>query len=339
MPFYNVEQYLPKALDSCINQTMKDIEIILVDDCSVDNSLKIAQDYASKDTRIKIICQKENQGQGVARNVAIEKADSEYIMFLDSDDWLELDACEVMYNAAKENNANVVQSPFYWFYFDKSKTRLSDPFTKFSKNNHIEIIPNSFVDTMRYPSSSFRDFNSAPHARIYNLDFIKTNKIEFATIKNGEDVQWSTDIKLSTPIFYINIPTYNRLCRPNSITTSTEIAPVDEIVKSITKIVKKHSKFPKIEKKYRQSVVWWYMFKYKSEKHLKNFNFFKYLKSVKNNTYNFPLLFLLVKICIFELLNNGKYIFKNIFSIHNEIDNSIRYKMIIILWLKIRLKT
>ena len=103
IPVYNRENYLPKALDSAVNQTLKDIEIICIDDCSTDNSLGILKEYASKDNRIIVLEQKENQGQGVARNRALDIAKGEYIMCLDSDDWLELNACELAYNQISKN--------------------------------------------------------------------------------------------------------------------------------------------------------------------------------------------------------------------------------------------
>ena len=93
VPVYNVEKYLPKCLDSLVNQTYKDIEIICINDGSTDNSLQILEKYAINDNRIKIINQ-ENQGVSIARNVGIDNATGDYILFLDSDDCLELDACQ-----------------------------------------------------------------------------------------------------------------------------------------------------------------------------------------------------------------------------------------------------
>ena len=90
VPVYKVEKYLRKCIDSIINQTLKDIEIILVDDGSPDNCGKICDEYAAKDTRIKVI-HKENGGLSSARNAGMEVAEGEYIGFVDSDDWIETD--------------------------------------------------------------------------------------------------------------------------------------------------------------------------------------------------------------------------------------------------------
>lgn len=94
LPTYNVEKYIARALESCINQTFKDIEIIVVDDCGDDKSIKIAKEYALKDERIKIIHNKENLKLLRARYEGVKVAASPYIMFLDPDDYLELNACE-----------------------------------------------------------------------------------------------------------------------------------------------------------------------------------------------------------------------------------------------------
>ena len=108
IPVYNTEKYLRKCLDSVCNQTLQDIEIICVNDCSTDDSLEILKEYASNDNRIKIINFTENKGVAVARNTAIEQAKGEYIGFVDSDDYVDLDFYEKLYNTAKSENAELV---------------------------------------------------------------------------------------------------------------------------------------------------------------------------------------------------------------------------------------
>lgn len=107
VPVYNMEKYLNECIDSLINQTLQDIEIICVDDGSKDNSLQILNEYARKDNRIKVI-HKENGGVSSTKNAGIEAATGKYITFVDSDDWINLDGLEVLYNAAVENNADIV---------------------------------------------------------------------------------------------------------------------------------------------------------------------------------------------------------------------------------------
>ena len=106
IPVYNVESYLRRCLDSVVNQTLKDIEIILVNDGSTDGSLAICEEYAKNDDRIKIITRK-NGGLSAARNTGLDNATSEYIGFIDSDDWVDTNFFENLYNTAIEKNCDV----------------------------------------------------------------------------------------------------------------------------------------------------------------------------------------------------------------------------------------
>ena len=106
IPVYNVENYLRQCLDSVINQTLKDIEIILVDDGSTDSSLSVCNEYAQKDNRITVLTQ-QNKGAGAARNMGLERATGEYLSILDSDDYFELNMLEKMYNAACRHNNDI----------------------------------------------------------------------------------------------------------------------------------------------------------------------------------------------------------------------------------------
>ena len=109
VPIYNVEQYLTKCVESLINQTYKNIEIILVDDGSTDNSGIIADRLAKKDARIKIF-HKENGGLSDARNYGVNKASSDLIMFIDSDDYYELFAVEYLVRVQERYNSDLVAS-------------------------------------------------------------------------------------------------------------------------------------------------------------------------------------------------------------------------------------
>lgn len=106
VPVYNVEKYLTKCIDSITNQTYKDLEIILVDDGSTDNSGQICDQYAKKDNRIKVI-HKENGGLSDARNVGIKNSTGEYLSFIDSDDYIDKDMIECLYNAITNANSDI----------------------------------------------------------------------------------------------------------------------------------------------------------------------------------------------------------------------------------------
>ncbi|AJC93021.1 glycosyltransferase, family 2 [Campylobacter subantarcticus LMG 24377] len=129
LPTYNVEKYIARALESCINQTFKDIEIIVVDDCGNDKSIDIAKEYANKDGRIKIIHNEKNLKLLRARYEGVKVATSPYIMFLDPDDYLELNACEECINLLfkKEKNVDLI---WFNFLYDKQGAISKDNFLK-----------------------------------------------------------------------------------------------------------------------------------------------------------------------------------------------------------------
>ena len=106
VPMYNKEQKISKCLDSLINQTLREIEIVVVDDGSKDNSAEIVKKYCEKDSRVRYVKQ-DNQGPGAARNVGIINSKGRYIGFVDCDDYVEHEMYEIMYNAAEQNNCEV----------------------------------------------------------------------------------------------------------------------------------------------------------------------------------------------------------------------------------------
>lgn len=107
LPIYNVEKYLDRCMESVINQTYKNLEIIMVDDGSPDNCPKICDDWALKDNRVKVI-HKKNAGLGMARNTGIENATGKYICFFDSDDFINKNAIELLYNEVLKNSSDLV---------------------------------------------------------------------------------------------------------------------------------------------------------------------------------------------------------------------------------------
>ncbi len=107
IPVYNAHEYLNRCLDSVVNQTLEDIEIICVDDCSTDDSVKILEKYALKDYRIKVIKRTENGGESRARNTGLENVTGEYIAFVDNDDTIDRDFFEKLYKKAIEENADI----------------------------------------------------------------------------------------------------------------------------------------------------------------------------------------------------------------------------------------
>lgn len=121
VPFYNVEGYIEKCLETLVNQTLKDIEIILVNDGSQDRSIEIVKKFIKEYPEKIVYVEKENGGLSDARNYGLKYAKGEFVAFLDSDDYVEIDMYENMYKLAKEEKSDMVECDFYWEYPDKKK--------------------------------------------------------------------------------------------------------------------------------------------------------------------------------------------------------------------------
>ena len=149
IPIYKVENYLDKCVKSVINQTYKNLEIILVDDGSPDNCPKKCDEYEKKDTRIKVI-HKENGGLSDARNAGIDIAKGKYITFIDSDDYIDSDYVETYYNKIKNCNYDVVVGGYKRVVDDKVKFILKLKNEEFSKyivtGPYCRIIKKSFLE-------------------------------------------------------------------------------------------------------------------------------------------------------------------------------------------------
>ena len=180
IPVYNVEKYLRECLDSAINQTLKDIEIICVNDGSTDNSLAILKEYAAKDNRIIIIDQK-NQGLSCSRNNAIKVAEGEYILFLDSDDWLRLDTCELLYKKAKKYKLDMLNFSGINYNTNTKITQQSPGQTmNYLPNNKAYYVRSELLDFIyNIPISACRFF--------YRREFLDNHNIRFPEGINFED--------------------------------------------------------------------------------------------------------------------------------------------------------
>ncbi len=210
VPVYNVEKYLKKCIESIISQSLKDIEIILVNDGSTDNSLKICQQFSKMDNRIRLI-NKANTGVSDTRNTGIEEATGEYIMFVDSDDWLEKQACEIAYKEAKKEDADSV---IFCYYRESSKGNTSkDIFGKekiiFDKEDVYNkiLIPTLGLTGDRLKKPQRLDTLVPIYAKIYKTKIIKEKKIKYMSLDKipSECLLFNFDYYLqSTRVVYIN---------------------------------------------------------------------------------------------------------------------------------------
>ena len=193
IPVYNIEKYIAKALDSLLVQSLSDIEIICVDDNSSDNSLKILKEYQKKDSRIKIVEQKENKGQASARNKALEKAAGEYIGFVDGDDWVKDSMFQKLYDKAKGTDSDLVLSSAY--SFDEQKGLIDKENRYYSTDIYDETFDNkvfSYKDNL----DSVLDLNVVIWNKLYKKSFLIENNIRFNEGFIYEDLPFITEVYL-----------------------------------------------------------------------------------------------------------------------------------------------
>ena len=235
IPAYNTAEYIHRAIESSIRQTHSNIEILIIDDGSTDDTLKVSQSYAEKDSRIRVIHQ-NNGGVSSARNHGMREANGEYYVFLDSDDWLEDNAVEVLLDAQIEHPDKLIAANYYDVSTDYLKYPADNENVK-TRVLKIEEVAESLV--------YIRENNSIPvtfrviHAKIFRADIIR-NGIDFPEgIIFGEDTVFVFDyLNLIGGAFYINKIVFNVFERPDSAIRSTNPESISKNLHSLIKIHK-----------------------------------------------------------------------------------------------------
>jgi len=224
IPVYNVEDFLPKCLDSVINQTYKNIEIIVINDETPDNSQRIIDEYIINDNRIVSIIHKKNKGLGGARNTGINVATGDYIFFLDSDDWIENTAIETLIDEIKKNNSDIIK-----FGRINKYPSLEEIWLPSHKNNICKNGWNDITESLKN-----RNFNSICCTNIYRTELIQQNKIIFPEKLLFEDFYFTIQTHIyAKKISYIDKPLYYwRKEREGSITFNINDRDI-EVCKSI----------------------------------------------------------------------------------------------------------
>lgn len=179
IPVYNVEKYLRKCLDSVVNQTLKNIEIFIVNDGSTDSSLEIMQEYATKDKRITII-DKPNSGYGNSMNRGLNAATGEYIGIVESDDYVALEMYEELYALSENGTVDIVKGNFYDCYDQEDGKPLL-----IVANREKEMIPDSRKPFILKEDGRISQGHPSIWCGIYRRDFIEKNKIRFMEVKGG----------------------------------------------------------------------------------------------------------------------------------------------------------
>ena len=212
IPIYNVEQYLRECLDSVINQTLKEIEIICVNDGSTDGCLDILQEYAQKDDRI-IIIDKANFGYGHTMNRGFEKATGEYIGIVESDDYVDLHMYEDLYKIAVKNELDVVKADFHRFVYEENKIKLDlNKVARDAANYNRVYRPFDNPEVFRFIMNTWSGIYRTDYIRQYNIDHNETPGASYQD--NGF---WFKSFVHAERIMFVDKPYYmNRRDNPNS---------------------------------------------------------------------------------------------------------------------------
>ena len=279
VPIYNVEKYIKKCLNSLVNQTLQEIQIILVNDGSKDKSGEIAKEYAQTYKNKILYLEKENGGISDARNYGIPYAEGEYIAFIDSDDYIDENAYEEMYDKAKKENSDYVECDFIWEYPNKNKIDRYKEYTDLKE--------------------MFKNVRVVAWNKLIKKEIILKNNLYFPKGLRYEDVEFTYKlIPYLNKISYISKPFIHYVQRDNSIINNQNArnASFTRMCKIRDKNVKKrllkevwenlNTKFPK-----------WKENRFLKEKSIKNL----YMRTINYFTFK-------CYSCIFSIVNIEKFI-------------------------------
>ena len=239
-PVYNVEKYIRSCVESIVNQTFSDFEVVFIDDCGSDNSIKIIEEYAKKDSRIKIIKNDINKKLPASLNVGLDSISGEYFIFLDSDDWIELNTLEILYNNLKSHDVNSIIFDAKRFNEYINDFDCQSMFSSFSGNFEV----NPF------------NMNNCPHfywGKAYKLSTVKKYGIKFREdLVISENITFFFEYYTFNPYcFIIEDKLYNYRIRPNSLirnAESKELLLKDnevKIIRYLNEFYKKNSLYEK----------------------------------------------------------------------------------------------
>ena len=224
VPIYNVEKYLEKCINSLLSQTLEDIQIILVNDGSKDNSGNIAREYEKNNKDRVIYVEKENGGLSDARNYGLKYATGDFIAFLDSDDYIEKNAYEEMYNKAIEENADYVECDFIWEFPNKIRVDKQYPY-----KNKKEML--SFVRVVAWN-------------KLIKRQLITDNNLEFPKGLRYEDIEFTYKlIPFVNKFAYVDKPFIHYVQREGSIANvqNERTAEIFTVLDNVIEFYKKNN--------------------------------------------------------------------------------------------------
>ncbi len=195
IPIYNAEQYLRKCIDSAVMQTLDDIQILLVNDCSTDSSAKICKEYEEKYDNVELINLEQNSGPQIARNKGLERAQGEYIIFIDADDSIDLKMCEILYNKAQINRPDILM----YNVIDNQQGKC-EKFFKDGLYDKRGIRKTFFPKMIAYINETGWIYVTrwAIWLRMFNRQFLEDNNIRFDNrFRRCQDLMFTVDSTLA----------------------------------------------------------------------------------------------------------------------------------------------
>ena len=216
VPAYNVENYIERCLNSLVNQTFKDIEIITINDGSTDKSLELINKYVKEDIRVSVI-DLGDEGVSYCRNLGVEKANGKYIMFVDSDDWIDSNMIEAMYKKAEENKLDLVMCSYIREFKDHSKEKIFNLPEEIIykedkvKNELLRKLVGPVKEELSNPE--MLDALGTVWGKLYRTDILKENKIKFVDLKeigSAEDTLFNIfTFNYLSKVMFLNKPMYH----------------------------------------------------------------------------------------------------------------------------------
>jgi len=252
IPVYNIEKHLEQCMDSVLGQTLKEIEVICVDDGSTDSSPAILARYAQKDGRVRVITQ-TNAGPGVARNAGMEQASGEYLIFLDSDDWFEPNFLENMLYTAERHKADVTICKAVEF---DTATGKELPTQWMMKEQYLpgpEFAPEEIAEHL------FQFTYGMPWDKFYRRDWLLKTEIRYPALKNSEDLAFVFPSLLAARKIAIlsEVMIHHRVNRGTSVSNSRTKQPTAPY--EAFQIVKDYLDREALMERYRRSFLNWAM--------------------------------------------------------------------------------
>jgi len=331
IPVYNVEKYLNECLDSIINQTYTNLEIICIDNASADSCPSILDKFAQKDERIKLFTSEIKEEVGKIRNKGLDLMHGKYLMFVDPDDYLNPDSIEILIKELIKTNAQVLEFPHKGFV-DNTNYEYVFTVKNYLKLKNIDIVDKGFYTHKDIPFSEVR---FACWHRVYSVEFLRDNNIRFAPINLGEDNLFAINAVLSADkIYYVDECVYNYRRRPNSLChrQSKDAFDFFDMYISVKKLLEKKkliAEYKNVYEEYKLNQITAHYYncppqltkKYlkRTKKSLNRKQWKQFLKSIDKE-------------------NLSTTFWQNLFSTGNEYSNSGKYKVIRFLGFKIKFK-